>query len=907
MAKPYGLAFTAAIVGLLIGAAGGSPLIYAAAGFALVVALTNQRKIDNLSNQLAELRGDSPQPESETQPQSRTPASSRGTGTDWGAARATTEDIAGGSETDRTATQPGATADAQPGVTADTDTSKRSAPASGSPPKWLTNLGNLAKAVVGWFTGGNIFMRVGIVLLFLGIGFLISYASGLGIISVEMRMTAIALSAVAGLIVGQRLLASRRDYALMLQGAAIGVLYLDIFGAFSLYELIPAAFAFALLFAVSALAATLAVLQNAAPLAYAGFAGGFLAPILASSGSGNYVGLFSYYVVLNITLLAIAWFKSWRPLNLLGFYFTFGVAALWGLDSYSSDKYASTQPFLIIFFLIYACIPILYARRQPINLRGYVDGSLLFGTAIISFGMQLVLVEHFEYGAAWSALGFGAFYVVTASMLWRRREEEQLLLEVFLALGVVFATLVIPFALGASDTAGVWALEGAGLIWIGLRQDRPLARAAGIALQLAAAIFWLSHQPSAAAAMFVNSSYLSGIMLAAAGFFSARLYRSAPTKPEAACEQLFIVWFVLWWFGIGCREIILFIDNDLIGNWFVGYAALSAVAITVLCRRWTWPRMQSTALLVVGLYALAGFHHVVDTEGPLHEFGGWLVWPVGMLAYYWILSKSESSLSELLLAAGHVAMGLLLLGVLYVEILWFGEEWLDLHRTWVFAMVAALNIAALQLIHRARFWPIVDWPNSYVGWIGSVVGFSLALMILASFENSGTAPPLPWLPVLNPLDAIALIGVLSLITHWLDLGKLYPLMSHQNNTRIAWVCLGLATFVWLNVTLFRTLHHWWGLIYDLDAMLASSVAQTSLTILWVIVGMLVVIVASRREMRNFWLAGGALLVIVVAKLFLEDLANTGSLERIVSFLGVGAVLILIGYFSPIPPKAAEQK
>ena len=60
-------------------------------------------------------------------------------------------------------------------------------------------------------------------------------------------------------------------------------------------------------------------------------------------------------------------------------------------------------------------------------------------------------------------------------------------------------------------------------------------------------------------------------------------------------------------------------------------------------------------------------------------------------------------------------------------------------------------------------------------------------------------------------------------------------------------------------------------------------------------------------MRNFWLAGGALLVIVVAKLFLEDLANTGSLERIVSFLGVGAVLILIGYFSPIPPKAAEQK
>jgi len=898
MAKPYGLAFIAAVVGMLVGAAGGSPLIYAAAAFALVIALANQRKIDRLANQLAELRGEDPhaQPEAQSRPAAVTP---RGATTNWGAAKAATADPAGENEADRAAPQPG--------VKSDSDASSRPAPASGSPPKWLSKVGNLLKATLGWFTGGNIFMRVGIVLLFLGIGFLISYASGLGIISLEMRMTAIALAAIAGLVVGQRLLASRRDYALMLQGAAIGVLYLDIFGAFSLYDLIPATFAFALLFAVSGLAATLAVLQNAAPLAYAGFAGGFLAPILASSGSGNYVGLFSYYVVLNITLLAIAWFKSWRPLNLLGFYFTFGVAALWGLDSYSSDKYASTQPFLIIFFLIYACIPILYARRQPINLKGYVDGSLLFGTSIISFGMQLVLVEHIEYGHAWSALGFGVFYIVVASLLWRRREEERLLVEVFLALGVVFATLVIPFALGASDTAGAWALEGAGLIWIGLRQNRPLARAAGIALQLAAAVFWLSHQPSSAAQMFVNSSYLSGIMLAAAGFFSARLYRRAPTKPEAACEPLFIVWFVLWWFGIGCREIILFVTDDLIGNWFIGYAALSAVAITIICRRWEWPRMQATALLAVALYALAGFQHVVDTEGPLHEFGGWLVWPVGLLAYYWVLFKSESILPERLLAAGHITIGLLLMGVLCVEIVWLGEEWLNLHRTWVFAMVAGLNIAALQLIHRASFWPVVDWPNSYVGWISSMVGLSLALMILAGFENSGSAPPLPWLPVLNPLDAVALIGVLSLITHWLDLGKLYPLMSQQNNVRVAWTCLGLATFVWLNVTLFRALHHWWGLTYDLDAMLASSIAQTSLTILWVIVGMLVVIVASRREMRHFWLAGGALLVIVVAKLFLEDLANTGSLERIVSFLGVGAVLILIGYFSPIPPKAAEQE
>ena len=913
MSKPYGLATVFALIGAFFGMFNHSPLLYAAAGFILVLVITSQRRITELSAELTELRerlspsarvdvlevetpssadldvsrAEASSPQDPTEPDTAPPASLPAS-----SPSAAKEPVA----PDPWETAPSTSA-------SDAWSAQQETPA----PKWLASVGNLIRSVIGWFTGGNIFMRVGIVLLFLGVGFLINYAAGLGIVTVEMRMIAIALGGIAGLVVGQRLLKKRRDYALMLQGAAIGVLYLDIFGAYSLYELVPSTFAFALLFAVSALAATLAILQNAAPLAYAGFAGGFLAPILASSGSGNYVALFSYYVLLNIALLAIAWFKSWRPLNLLGFYFTFGVAALWGLDNYTPEKYPSTQPFLIIFFLIYACIPILYARRQPINLKGYVDGSLLFGTSIIAFGMQLVLVNHFEYGAAWSAFTFGAFYIAVAAVLWRRRAEERLLVEVFLALGVVFATLVIPFALGAADTAGAWALEGAGLIWIGMRQQRALARAAGILLQLGAAVFWLDHLPGSNADMFINSSYLSGIMLAAAGFFSARLYRQAATKLEALCEPAFIAWFFVWWFGIGVREIVLFIHENQIASWVVGYAALSAAAIAVISRRWDWSNMQTTALLVPFFYTLAGIQHVIDVEGPLHQSWGWLIWPAAILSYYWLLRKSEDRVREALIGCGHFGMGLLFLGVLQLELLWLVEEVFDLHLTWCFAAMALLNIAALQFIHRANFWPVVDWPRVYIGAVAGVVGITLAVMILASFENSGEAPPLPWLPLLNPLDAIALIGVLSLTTLWLDLSRLFPVFEQRINTKIAWISLGAATFVWLNVTLFRALHHWLGLPYDLDAMLASSIAQTSLTMLWVIIGMLVVIVASRRELRNFWLIGGALLVIVVAKLFLEDLANTGSLERIISFLGVGAVLILIGYFSPLPPKKAVQE
>jgi uncharacterized membrane protein len=73
----------------------------------------------------------------------------------------------------------------------------------------------------------------------------------------------------------------------------------------------------------------LAVLQESKSLAVAGIIGGFLAPVLMSTGGGSHVMLFTYYALLNMGILGIAWFKSWRELNLLGFFFTFTIATLW--------------------------------------------------------------------------------------------------------------------------------------------------------------------------------------------------------------------------------------------------------------------------------------------------------------------------------------------------------------------------------------------------------------------------------------------------------------------------------------------------------------------------------------------------------------------------------------------------
>ena len=247
-----------------------------------------------------------------------------------------------------------------------------------------------------WFMGGNTLVRVGVVILFFGVAFLLKYAYEHTHVPIELRLTGVAITAIVLLFIGWRLRLKRPGYALAMQGGGIGVLYLTVFAAFRLYQVLPPEAALVLLFLIASLSAALAVMQDAQSLAALGASGGFLAPILASTGTGSHVMLFSYYVILNVGLLGIAWFKAWRPLNVLGFLFTFGIGTLWGARFYRPELFASTEPFLVIFFLLYLAIPILFARRRATELKNYVDGTLVFGTPLVAFGLQTQLVREYR-------------------------------------------------------------------------------------------------------------------------------------------------------------------------------------------------------------------------------------------------------------------------------------------------------------------------------------------------------------------------------------------------------------------------------------------------------------------------------------------------------------------------------
>ena len=91
-----------------------------------------------------------------------------------------------------------------------------------------------------------------------------------------------------------------------------------------------------------------------------------------------------------------------------------------------------------------------------------------------------------------------------------------------------------------------------------------------------------------------------------------------------------------------------------------------------------------------------------------------------------------------------------------------------------------------------------------------------------------------------------------------------------------------------------------------DALWHSTLAQAALSLLWTIIALAVMVFANRRAARTGWIAGATLLGVVVIKLFVVDLSRISGIERIVSFIGVGLLLLLIGYLAPVPPARKEE-
>ena len=808
-------------------------------------------------------------------------------------------------------------------------------------------------AVRDWFLGGNPIVRAGLVILFIGLSFLARYAAQAGFFPVELRLAAIGAVGIALLAIGFRQREAKPAFGLLLQGGGVAALYLTVFAAFRLYQLVPQLLAFGLMVAVCALSCALALLQNARSLAFAAFAGGFATPLLLSTGGGSHVALFSYFTVLNLAILFIATRRAWRELNLLGFIATFGVATLWGVLRYEAAHYASAQVFLAIFTAIFIATAILYARAAPASAgwnRGRaVDTSLVFGTPLAAFGLQMGLVQPYLYGEAFSALAFGAVYLVLAAGLLRGADAGyRLLIECFLAMGVGFVTLAVPLALDAQWTSAVWALEGAGAFWVGRRQGRWMPRAFGLLLQGFALLGYLDagHTPLAAWPL-AHAGFLGATLIAMAALAIAWWSRrplphsdSRWARQYALLEALLptplLLYGVLMWLQGWAQEFRRLVPAAVKGQfalpaWSDGLAIWGMAGVTLLSfaallqwalrARWAvaaWPSRASLGVLAFALLAQW------DMGLRVTDWPCWLAWPLALALHGWLLQRNERAGGDLLTPPWARWLNWQHIGTVWLLVLLLGDAllaWADRAQLWGTAWVSVTGVVAGMAVlvaltlwagrgndadkRVALRWPLNPHAEAYYWWAALPLAVLLWLGAFAlAWTSSGRTDPLPYIPVLNPTDLAVLLamGAILLWRQRVLAADPRPMGAHGLRGAAFWGGMGVLGLVVLSTVWLRIAHHYFGVPWNAYALYHSFVVQTGYAILWTLTALALMVVAHRRGLRPAWLAGAALLALVIAKLILVDLSNRGGGERIIAFIGVGVLMLVVGYLAPLPPK-----
>ena len=318
--------------------------------------------------------------------------------------------------------------------------------------------------------GSHWLNRIGIAAVLIGVSYFLKLAFDSNWIGPAGRI-AIGLIAGIAVVLWSERFRSRgyRIFSYSLKAVGIGVLYLSLWASFQVYHLMPSSVVFVCMLIVTAATCAMALTQDAEILAVFAITGGFSTPLLLSTGVNREFVLFSYVVLLDLSILALVAFKPWRRLLLLGFIGTLLLYVGWNTDFYDRSQITPTLFFATIFFLVFAIAPLLMLRQE----RGAGTMPLILacvnaGTYFVQAYAMIMDISHSEM--AWFSLALAAVYLGLNTV--RPKSDaagERNLRLMHLALAVGLVTVAIPIRLDGHWITIGWFVEAAALLWVGQR------------------------------------------------------------------------------------------------------------------------------------------------------------------------------------------------------------------------------------------------------------------------------------------------------------------------------------------------------------------------------------------------------------------------------------------------------
>jgi uncharacterized membrane protein len=282
----------------------------------------------------------------------------------------------------------------------------------------------------------------------------------------------------------------RRDVPYLSEGLAglgLGLCYLSLFAGYAYYNLLQVGAAFALMFIVTVLGTGVAVATERQVTAVLALLGGLLTPVLLAGAEPNERALLGYLVVLDLLVLAIARFRTWRGLNRLAWAGTVLLLAPTFMRQPEAEYPVARLVLLSLLFLFFLLTPL--AREWSEGGRSReVDLLIVAGTAAGYFWSVYVTLEPWRpVLEAPAAMALAILYTVLAGFYRRRVADDDATVGVLMATACVFLTLSIPLALKGPWITLAWAAEGAVLLSVAPRLATPVAAWGGTAALFLAA------------------------------------------------------------------------------------------------------------------------------------------------------------------------------------------------------------------------------------------------------------------------------------------------------------------------------------------------------------------------------------------------------------------------------------
>ncbi|MGD9128378.1 MAG: DUF2339 domain-containing protein, partial [Planctomycetia bacterium] len=328
----------------------------------------------------------------------------------------------------------------------------------------------------------NWLIRIGALILVVGFGFLLKFLYDKDVVTPSALMGLFSVIGL-GIVAGGTFFLRRKQYHLLGQGlVGIGIttLYLTVFASMQYFKLIDQTPAFLLMGVITCMACGIAYKFDTLLVALMGVIGGYLTPILLSTGVVNLPGLLAYLSILTAGVLALSYAKDWHLLRGVSLFGTWGLtiaalAQLWP----NGFEFEVVMPFIIGFFIMFSTMNFLYnlLKRQEATL---LELSMIWVNAVTFFLMSYVLFE-MKFGVddglvcckhfAVVTLGMALFYTGHIFYFLYQKIEDRVLLSSFFAIASFMLTITIPILVSKEWLAVSWAVQAVTMLWVAQKLD----------------------------------------------------------------------------------------------------------------------------------------------------------------------------------------------------------------------------------------------------------------------------------------------------------------------------------------------------------------------------------------------------------------------------------------------------